>query len=63
MGTHYCHFSAEERGVIMAMCNEGRSVRAIAAALGRASTVTVGLRRQSRQSTRSSLASSIKRNA
>jgi IS30 family transposase len=36
MGTHYCHFSAEERGVIMAMSNEGRSVRAIAAALGRA---------------------------
>ena len=35
MGTHYSHFSAEERGVIMAMTNERRSARAIAVALGR----------------------------
>ncbi|MGO1001036.1 IS30 family transposase [Lysobacter sp. CA196] len=36
MGTRYSHFSAEERGVIMAMKQHGHSGRAIARMLGRA---------------------------
>lgn len=36
MGEQYQHFSAEERGVIMAMTRDARSVRDIARALGRA---------------------------
>lgn len=36
MGERYQHFSAEERGVIMAMTQDARSVRDIARALGRA---------------------------
>lgn len=36
MGSHYSHFSAEERGVIMAMKDQGQSARAIGRMLGRA---------------------------
>jgi len=36
MGKHYKHFSPEERGVIMAMTNEGYGPRAIGVSLGRA---------------------------
>jgi IS30 family transposase len=46
MGTHYSHFSAEERGVIMAMKQQGQSGRAIAKMLGRSgSSVTRELAR------------------
>lgn len=46
MGTHYSQFSAEERGVIMAMKQQGQSGRAIARMLGRAgSSVTRELAR------------------
>ena len=38
MGTHYSHFSAEERGMIMALKQQGQSGRAIARLLGRASS-------------------------
>ena len=38
MGTQYSHFSAEERGAIMAMKQQGQSDRAIARILGRASS-------------------------
>ena len=46
MGTRYSHFSAEERGVIMVMKQQGHSGRAIARVLGRAgSSVTRELAR------------------
>jgi transposase, IS30 family len=46
MGEHYDHLCAEERGTIMAMTLEGRSVRAIAGVLNRsASTVSRERRR------------------
>lgn len=46
MGSHYSHFSAEERGIIMALKQRGESGRAIARLLGRAgSSVTRELAR------------------
>jgi IS30 family transposase len=46
MGSHYSHFSAEERGVIMVMKQQGQSGRAIARVLGRCgSSVTRELAR------------------